>query len=101
MGVGGQPQAPAALPPGKTRYPLYIRLGATWQVWTDAENLTPPGFDPRTVKHKASRYTDWDIPAKHPYFFTIQKVSKAVNGLPKASQLSVCIKTDEINTFSH
>jgi len=24
-----------------------------------------------------------------------------VNGLPKASQLSVCIKTDEINTFSH
>ena len=27
MVVGGQPHAPAALPPGKTRYPLYRRLG--------------------------------------------------------------------------
>jgi hypothetical protein len=27
MGVGGQRHAPAALPPGKTRYPLYRRLG--------------------------------------------------------------------------
>ena len=26
-GVGGQRHAPAALPPGKTRYPLYRRLG--------------------------------------------------------------------------
>jgi hypothetical protein len=25
-GVGGQRHAPAALPPGKTRYPLYRRL---------------------------------------------------------------------------
>ena len=27
MRVGGQPHAPAALPPGKTWYPLYKRLG--------------------------------------------------------------------------
>ena len=27
MGVDGQRHAPAALPPGKTRYPLYRRLG--------------------------------------------------------------------------
>ena len=27
MVVGGQRHAPAALPPGKTRYPLYRRLG--------------------------------------------------------------------------
>ena len=26
-GVGGQRHAPAALPPRKTRHPLYIRLG--------------------------------------------------------------------------
>jgi hypothetical protein len=26
-GVGGQRHAPAALPPGKTRYPLYRRVG--------------------------------------------------------------------------
>ena len=28
MGVGGQHHVPAALPPGKTRYPLYRRVGA-------------------------------------------------------------------------
>jgi hypothetical protein len=27
MGVGGKRHAPAALPPGMTRYPLYRRLG--------------------------------------------------------------------------
>jgi hypothetical protein len=43
MGVGGQRHAPAALPPGKTLYPLYRRLG--WPpgpVWTGAEKLAPP-----------------------------------------------------------
>jgi len=28
-------------------------------VWTSAENLAPPGFDPRTVQPVGSRYTDW------------------------------------------
>ena len=36
-GVGGQRHTPAALPPGKTRYPLYRRLGGpqgrSGQVW--------------------------------------------------------------------
>ena len=35
-GVRGQRHAPAALPPGKTRYPLRRRLGA--------ENLAPTGI---------------------------------------------------------
>ena len=39
MGVGGQRHAPAALPPGMSRYPLYRRLGGP--VWTGAENLVP------------------------------------------------------------
>ena len=65
MGVGGQRHGPAALPPGKTWYPLYRRLrGPPGPVWTGAENLAlPPGFDPRTVQPIASRYTDWAIPA--------------------------------------
>ena len=66
MGVGGQYHAPAALPPGKTRYPSHRRLGGPQgPVWTGAENLAtpPPGFDPRTVQPVASRYTDWAIPA--------------------------------------
>jgi hypothetical protein len=42
MGVGGQHHDPAALPSGKTRYPLYRRLGGPQgPVWTNAENLAP------------------------------------------------------------
>ena len=62
MGVGDQHHAPAALPPGKTRYPLYRRLGGpqgrSGRVW----KISPsPGFDPRTAQLVASRYTDWAI----------------------------------------
>ena len=42
MGLGGQRHAPAALPPGKTRYPSYRRLsGALGPVWAGAENFAP------------------------------------------------------------
>ena len=45
MGVGGQHHAPVALPPGKTRYPLYRRLGRPpGPVRTGAENLAPTGI---------------------------------------------------------
>ena len=47
------------LPPGKTRYPLYRRLGGPQGRSGRAENLTPPGFHPRTVQPVTSRYTDW------------------------------------------
>jgi len=44
-GVGGQHHAPAPLPPGKTRYPLYRRLGGPpGPVWTDAENIGHTGI---------------------------------------------------------
>ena len=40
--VGGQRHVPAALPPGKIRYPLYRRLVApAGLVWTVAGNLAP------------------------------------------------------------
>ena len=64
MRVRGQRHAPAALPPGKTRYQLYRglgwpqgRCGRVWKI------LPTSGFDPRTVQPVASRYTDWAIPA--------------------------------------
>ena len=64
MGVGGQRHAPAALPPGKTRYPLYRRMGGhDGQSGQMREISPPPGFDPRTIQSVARRYTDWDIPA--------------------------------------
>jgi hypothetical protein len=59
VGVGGQHHAPAALPPGKTRYPLYRRLGGPQgRSWLVRKISPSPGFDPRTVQPVASRYTD-------------------------------------------
>jgi hypothetical protein len=66
MGMGGR-HAPAALPPGKTRYPLYRRLGGLQGRYGRVRKISPPpGYDPRTVQPVASRYTDWAIPA--PFF---------------------------------
>ena len=63
MRLGGQRMAPAALPPGKTRYPLYSRLGGPQDRSGRVRKISPhpPEFDPRTVKPVASRYTDWAI----------------------------------------
>jgi hypothetical protein len=59
MGVGGQRHAPAALPPGTTRYPLYMRLGGPQGRSGRVLKISfPSGFDPRTVQLVASRYTD-------------------------------------------
>ena len=64
--VGGQHHAPAALPPGKTRYSLYRRLCRPQSRSGRVRKISPPpGFDPRTVQPVASRYTDWAITA-HP-----------------------------------
>ena len=61
MGVGGQHHAPAALPTGKSRYPLYRilgrpqgRSGRVRKIWP------PPEFDPQTVQPVASGYTARD-----------------------------------------
>jgi hypothetical protein len=64
MGVGGQRHTPTALLPGKTRYPLYRRLGGPQGRYERVLKISPPpGFDPQTVQTVASRYTDWAIPA--------------------------------------
>ena len=46
------------LPLGKTRYPLYRRLGVPQGRSGQAENLAPPGLDPQTVQPVVSRYTN-------------------------------------------
>jgi hypothetical protein len=59
VGVGGQRHAPAALPRGKTQYPLYRRLcGPQDQSGRVRKKPPPPGFDPRAIQPVASRYTD-------------------------------------------
>ena len=42
MGVGGQHHAAAALPPGKTRYPLYRRLGGPQGRSRQVRKISPP-----------------------------------------------------------
>jgi hypothetical protein len=64
MGLGGQRHAPAAFTPGKTRYPLYRRLGGAQDRSGEVRKISPPpGFDPWTFQLVASRYTNWAIPA--------------------------------------
>ena len=58
--VGSASRPGRSLPPGKTRYPLYKKLGGTQGQSGQVRKISPPpGFDPRTVQHVASRYTDY------------------------------------------
>jgi hypothetical protein len=87
MEVDGQNHAPAAFTPGKTRYPLYRRLGGPQGRSGRVRKISlPPGFDPRTFQPLASRYTDYAIPAQiraeARYFFS--KASRKAVG-PLAS----------------
>jgi hypothetical protein len=59
MGDGSASRSGRFLPPGKTRYPLYRRLGGSQGRSGQVRKIfSPPGFDPRTVQPVASRYTD-------------------------------------------
>ena len=58
-GVGSQRHDPAALPPGKTWFPLYRRVGRLQGRCGRVRKISPPpGFDPRAVQPVASCYTD-------------------------------------------
>ena len=66
MEVGGQRHAVAALPPGKTQYPLCRRLGGPQsQSVTDAENLTPTRIQAPDCPARSESPTV--IPAHHNY----------------------------------
>jgi len=59
--------------PGKTRYPLYRRLGGPQGRSGRTENLVLTGIQSRTVQPVVSRYTDWatrptDAPVYQIYF---------------------------------
>ena len=81
--VGGQRHAPVALPPGKTRYPLYRRLGGPQGQSGQVRNTSPlAGFDPRTVQPLASCYNDYAPPAHNIKY--ISKWGYAVEQLVEA-----------------
>ena len=68
MEVGGQRHAPAALPPGKTRYPLNRRLGGplgrSRRVRKISHPPPPAGVVSPHLPSLANRYSDWSIPAQ-------------------------------------
>ena len=55
------------LPPAKSRYPLYRRLGVPQGRSGRAENLVPTGIRSQTAQPVVSRYTDW---ATRPTYMT-------------------------------
>jgi len=57
------------LPPGKTRYPFYRRLGGPQGRSGRAENLIPNGIRSRTIQPVVSRYTDWPTGPKYIYIY--------------------------------
>jgi len=57
-GGGDTPTPRPPLPPGKTRYPLYRRLGGSQGQSGRAENLVLTGIRYRTVQPVVSIYTD-------------------------------------------
>ena len=73
-----------ALTQGKTRYPLYRRLGGPQGRSGQVRKISPPpGFDPRTVQPVASRYIDWAIAAQNllkPYLKDLDILDKAQHG---------------------
>jgi len=77
MGIGGQRQAPAALPPGKRPGTHCIGgwVGLQGQSGRVRGTSPPPGFDPRIVQPLASRYTDWAIAAPNEGFTVTKTVS--------------------------
>jgi hypothetical protein len=49
-------------PRERDQVPIVQEAGwAPGPIWTGAENLPTPPFDPRTVQPVASRYTDWAV----------------------------------------
>jgi hypothetical protein len=65
MWVGDYRDVPAALASGKTRYPMYKRLGEPQGRFGRGAKISPlQGFDLRTVQPVANRYTGHAIPEK-------------------------------------
>jgi hypothetical protein len=69
-GEGSASSPGRSLPAGKTRYPLYRRLGGSQGQSGQVRKISPQsGFDPRTVQPVTSHYTDWTTgPTTNSYF---------------------------------
>ena len=69
------------LPPGKTRYPFYSRLGGPQGQSGRAENLVPTGIRSQTIQPVVSHYTDWDTRPTISLQYLVLLKEKAKNSL--------------------
>ena len=68
-GEGRASRPGRSLPPGKTRNPVYRRLGGPQGRSGQFRKISPPpGFDLGPAQPVASHYTDWAIPAQGAQF---------------------------------
>jgi hypothetical protein len=66
-GEGSVSHPGRSLPPGRTLYPMYRRLGGPQGRSGQVRKISPPlGLNSRTVQPIGSRYTDCGIPAHTP-----------------------------------
>jgi hypothetical protein len=103
-GVGSASCLGRSLPPGKTWYPLYRRLGGpqgqSGQVWKISP---PPAFNPRTVQPVASRYTDYATQPKpnHYCIFSIYWSKGTITGLQPLQSELLIQNQDHVNKTNH
>jgi hypothetical protein len=94
--------------PGKTRYPLYRRLGRSQDCYGLVRKISPQtGFDPRTVQSVvACRYTDYAIRSTHQHEDFLNILYFATNILDSQwhrmsrsfrRQYSTCTHNNKIN----
>ena len=68
MGEWSAARPGRTLPPGKTRYPLYRRLGGTLGRSGRAEHLVHTEIWSRTLQRVISRYTNWSYLAQVEFY---------------------------------
>ena len=82
MQVDGQRHVPAALPPGKTKYPLCRRLGGSKSRSGRVRKISsPPEFKLRTVQEVESRYANYAIPT-HTHDYIMQTPTEGPTQIP-------------------
>jgi len=87
MGVGGSASHPDRLyPPGKTRYPLYRRLGGPQGRFGPAENLVPTGILDRPARSSVAIPTE--LPGPQALLLYLLKIS----GFPEPGRCGVPVR---------
>jgi hypothetical protein len=82
-GEGSASRPGRTLPPGKTQYPLYRRLGGPQGRSGQVRKISPPpGFDPRTVQPVGSRYTDYATLAELVSIINLEERFSSLSHLP-------------------